>query len=96
MGMERELLNKVAVVHQQSVIWTENLLIGHPLGTQRDRFKYLSAVIEVIEGLVLKISDYPRQEEVIPCEGGSQGIKPLLSLPTNRWHRACPTAASGF
>ena len=46
MGMERELLNKVAVVHQQSVIWTENLLIGHPLGTQRDRFKYLSAVIE--------------------------------------------------
>ena len=34
----------------------EDLLIGHPLGTQRDRFKYLSAVIEVIEGLVLKIS----------------------------------------
>lgn len=73
MGMERELLNKVAVVHQQSVIWTENLLIGHPLGTQRDRFKYLSAVIEVIEGLVLKISDHPCQKEVIPCECSSQG-----------------------
>ena len=48
--------------------------IGHPLGTQRDRFKDLPAAIEVIEGLVLKISDHPCQEEVIPCESGSQAV----------------------
>jgi hypothetical protein len=93
MGAERELLEKIAVVQKKGIIGAEDLLIGHPLGTQRDRFKALPAAIEVIEGLVLKISDHPRQEEVIPC---GRGVKPLLSLPTNRWHRACPTAASRF
>ena len=71
MSAEGELLEKMAVVQQQGVIGAENLLIGHPLGAQGDRFEDLPAAIEVIEGLVLKISDHPRQEEVVPCEGGS-------------------------
>ena len=96
MGAERELLEKIAVVQKKGVIGAEDLLIGHPLGTQRDRFKALPAAIEVIEGLVLKISDHPRQEEVILAGEAARGMKPLLSLPTNRWHRACPTAASRF
>ena len=72
MGAERELLEKIAVVQKKGIIGAEDLLIGHPLGTQRDRFKALPAAIEVIEGLILKIAHHPRQEEVIPCEGGSQ------------------------
>ena len=60
MGAERELLEKIAVVQKKGVIGAEDLLIGHPLGTQRDRFKALPAAIEVIEGLVLKISDLCR------------------------------------
>lgn len=59
MGMDGELLNKVAVVHQQSFIWTENLLIGHSLRTQRDCFNNLPTAIEVIEDFILKISDHP-------------------------------------
>ena len=72
MGAEGELLQKIAIVQQQSIIGTENLFIGHPLAAQRDRFKDLPAAIEVIEDLILKIAHHPRQEEVIPCEGGSQ------------------------
>ena len=34
----------------------------------------------MIEGLVLKISDHPCQEEVVPCEGGSQGHKAVAVL----------------
>ena len=40
----------------------------------------LPAAIHVIEGFVLKISDHPRQEEVVPCEGGSQGHKAVAVL----------------
>lgn len=41
MGAERELLEKIAVVQKKGIIGAEDLLIGHPLGTQRDRFKAL-------------------------------------------------------
>ena len=34
MGAEGKLLQKIAVVQQQSIIGAEDLLIGHPLGTQ--------------------------------------------------------------
>ena len=34
----------------------------------------------MIEGFVLKISGHPRQEEVVPCEGGSQGHKAVAVL----------------
>ena len=80
MGAERELLEKIAVVQKKGIIGAEDLLIGHPLGTQRDRFKALPAAIEVIEGLVLKISDHPRQEEVIPCGRGGQGHEAVTVL----------------
>ena len=80
MGVERELLEKIAVVQQQGIIGAEDLLIGHPLGTQGNCFEDLPAAIEVIEDLVLKIAHHPRQEEVIPCEGGSQGHKTVAVL----------------
>lgn len=72
MGAERELLEKIAVVQQQSIIGAENLLISHSLGAQGNRFEGSPVAIEVIEDLVLKIAGHPRQEEVIPCEGSSQ------------------------
>ena len=34
----------------------------------------------MIEGFVLKISGHSRQEEVVPCEGGSQGHKAVAVL----------------
>lgn len=64
MGVERELLEKIAVVQQQGIIGAEDLLIGHPLGTQGNCFEDLPAAIEVIEDLVLKIAHHPRQEDV--------------------------------
>ena len=43
-------------------------------------FRGSPATIEVIEGLVLKISEHSRQEEVVPCEAAAKGIKPVAVL----------------
>lgn len=73
---EEELLQKIAIVHQQGIIVAEALLIGHPLDPHGDRFDDLSVPAKVMEDLVLKITCHSLQKKLPLVRAVARGGKP--------------------